>query len=403
MIDVIISVSAFFLVSRIARSKGLKGPVPGILGAMSLPLGILVGAILVVKVTGYYPYTIEGSYLPLIFQDEAYAIPVLTGLLFLGAIILYYALLPKRPYPAQPKRTSHFPFRLLGIILVIFGAFILFNFGSSYIWSFLGFCMFGLASQSFSLAKRNRSQSASQRLAADGRAPVLWLRSFVSETKLSSSQIFDRSVSFIPWSREQNWEELLFEPFSTGIGPVIALGNPGDYLPPVGAARSYPDGLTWFEEFASYARRASCILVTPGSTVGLIRELQWIRYNIEARRVFILIPTVTADDWNEFVKIMSTKGFTLPVQLLPEWSILGFTDDWSYRLVGTYLADPLEYVDAIRYGLHHENALEFVGSTKERDEKDRASKAYALGWWLAATYEKISSTIRGKKHRSDLE
>jgi hypothetical protein len=44
VIDIAVAVLAYFLVSRIARGKGFRGPVPGIVAALSFPAVFLLGA-----------------------------------------------------------------------------------------------------------------------------------------------------------------------------------------------------------------------------------------------------------------------------------------------------------------------------------------------------------------------
>jgi hypothetical protein len=110
--------------------------------------------------------------------------------------------------------------------------------------------------------------SAAERLEpADVRstaAPVLYIRPFDAELRLFTA-------------RET------FEEFFAGVlkplGPVVALGCPGDRVPPPGAIRSYYRDDDWRSAFEETAGRAICIVGTVADSpntsweLGRIREL----------------------------------------------------------------------------------------------------------------------------------
>ena len=393
MIEIAIAVSAYFLVSYLARRKGFKGPVPGILAAITFPVGVFLSALLFTLASGS-SCTENEVYLPQVFENLACAVPVIIGLLLLALITVYFLLCPTRSPLDQISRKTRFPFGVLGLVLVALGALILYNLGTSYFWSFVGFGCFALAAQCFSLQKRRRAKSADEVLALDERQPVLFLRSFSAEARTAVP--LPSGGLRPPWSRDRTWEELLVEPFTRQLGPVIALGSPEDYLPQLGSARTYPRDSDWFYAFQSFARRAACILILPGVSGGLLRELRWIRDNLEPARVYLLNPA-RASSWSDFAATMRDAGFEMPARAPLGGSILGFTNNWCGYYAGRELATDAEYAEAVSHALRHGAGTEFTGTLREREERLQRSKAYALGWLLAATAHKAYSLLRRRR------
>jgi hypothetical protein len=78
-------------------------------------------------------------------------------------------------------------------------------------------------------------------------------------------------------------EELLIEPFEA-LGPVFAIGRPGEKVPPLGAARVYA-GEDWQDKVHDFVQRAQLILLFAGTT----RSFAW-----EIEKVFRSEPFVPA-------------------------------------------------------------------------------------------------------------
>jgi len=85
------------------------------------------------------------------------------------------------------------------------------------------------------LAKQHAILSANQLQRLDDRPPVVHLRSFAEERLQISKALFeDKSLL----------EEVILDNGML-VGPVVAIGQPGDLLPPLGVARDSVPAEAW--------------------------------------------------------------------------------------------------------------------------------------------------------------
>jgi hypothetical protein len=131
---------------------------------------------------------------------------------------------------------------------------------------------------------------------ADPRRPVLFLRSF-GDDQVSLAQ------AKVPWllrfsdalAIAGTLEELLLREFGY-LGPVVAIGKPSDWLPPLGAAREYCQGEAWREVAGSLMDQASLIVVGVGHSEGLAWEIAALRdKGLLSKTVFVLPPASAAN------------------------------------------------------------------------------------------------------------
>jgi len=121
----------------------------------------------------------------------------------------------------------------------------------------------------FVRAKRHVALSVSQVRALDPRDPIILLRSFQDDmTPLQRSndpRAWMRSL-IVPkvWTLEETIEQLL-----VAEGPVIAIGRPGESLPPAGAAREYVSDDRWRDRVQMFIEQAALVVVILGKTEGL--------------------------------------------------------------------------------------------------------------------------------------
>jgi hypothetical protein len=133
------------------------------------------------------------------------------------------------------------------------------------------------------------ARSAEEALAADTRPPVLYLRSFQEDTQIlvtargpsaSASRWLNYAASVSP---EQ---ELAF--ILERVGPVIAIGKPGERLPELGAARRYVADDQWRDVVHQWMRDAALVVIRAGETENLWWEIEQARAVCAADRVIIL-------------------------------------------------------------------------------------------------------------------
>src|SRR5262249_33611427 len=105
-----------------------------------------------------------------------------------------------------------------------------------------------------------------------GPAPVVYLRSFQDDDP-RGGEATERELGSI---------------FAT-LGPVVAIGRPGEGLPPLGATRVYVDNDRWQTVAADLIGRAGAIIFRVGATAGLRWELEQIGRRARPDRLFIFL------------------------------------------------------------------------------------------------------------------
>lgn len=199
-----------------------------------------------------------------------------------------------------------------------------------------GFGLAAIGARIFARAQRDELIPASDALLADNRPPVLYLRSFQLDSKSSTANTplsanmltIDYWVNRRPWS----FEELICAAFRE-VGPVVALGDPGDNLPPLGASRDYAVSAEWQERFLDLARRSKIVCICVGNSPGLFWEIQHIIATKACSQIVLLVPQPRSFDfdetWTKFVCYMKELGVTLPDTL--RHNVLALRLDSSWR------------------------------------------------------------------------
>jgi len=172
-------------------------------------------------------------------------------------------------------------------------------------------------------------------VAHDPRPPVVYLRSFSAESSIGE-------------------EEEAIADLLQAIGPFVAIGNPGDRLPPLGATRFYDPGADWRQFVSNLVKQSRFVLALAGSTPGLGWELQLCRSVLQPGRLIVLVP---ADEqaYGAFCKVAAAAGLQLPAFPSDRSSftsgkiagLVGFDGEWRGRMVnGHYqVLDPVWWRD----------------------------------------------------------
>ena len=119
------------------------------------------------------------------------------------------------------------------------------------------------------LGKRLRAVDSETVLARDPRAGIVYLRSFMEEVITGSTYMGLREEPDTSRSDEQ----LIYE-VASEVGPMIAVGQPGEILPPLGAARLYldPNG-DWQSTVKDHLAQAQFVIISPEYTPGVLWEI----------------------------------------------------------------------------------------------------------------------------------
>jgi len=132
--------------------------------------------------------------------------------------------------------------------------------------------------------------SAEQLLASDPRPPVVYLRSFRADREISLRPdgfwnkvvaiLIDYAVTFSP---EQELAEILHQ-----VGPVIAIGKPGELLPELGAARLYVGDADWKAKVIDMMDRSRLVIIRTGSTTNLKWEVDQAMTRVPRRQILFV-------------------------------------------------------------------------------------------------------------------
>jgi hypothetical protein len=160
--------------------------------------------------------------------------------------------------------------------------------------------------------------SAQEALRRDKRRPVLYLRSFaLDETLNTRISLVNRTLGLM--SSSLTLEERVVKILNK-LGPVIAIGRPGEELPTVGAARFYVSDDRWNQKVAEIVSVAQLVIWASGTTEGLRWELQYLLKMLEPGRLLLwLHPNILglkgAAREHEWRKFLEQFGDLLPAQL----------------------------------------------------------------------------------------
>lgn len=111
---------------------------------------------------------------------------------------------------------------------------------------------------------KHETPTAAEVRAADPRAPVVYLRSFAADKQPLMTFVYTAVVS-----AEQ---EIAFA--MDRIGPLIAIGKPGERLPELGAARLYVADHEWRAVVGEMMREAALVVIRAGETPSLWWEIE---------------------------------------------------------------------------------------------------------------------------------
>ncbi len=163
--------------------------------------------------------------------------------------------------------------------------------------------------------------SAEQLLANDPRRPVIYLRSFEADSeffprpdgfwKRAATILFDYAVTFSP---EQELAEIV-----TRVGPVIAIGKPGEPLPELGAARLYVGDADWKAKVIDLMARSRLVIIRTGSTPNLEWEIEQAMTRVPRQQI-LFVSLGAAEVFDQYFK--RRFGQVLPsgtTAVTPRW------------------------------------------------------------------------------------
>jgi hypothetical protein len=148
------------------------------------------------------------------------------------------------------------------------------------------------------------------------RRPILYLRSFGLDKQIAKPSWSERLLGTRPFA---NAEQVVTRELRR-LGPVIAIGRPGEKLPALGAARFYVSHDRWQEKVAEISKESQFVLWATGETEGLKWELSHLVTNLDPTRVVLWAHPTLIRSWIEkreaaWQKFLATLGSLFPKSL----------------------------------------------------------------------------------------
>ncbi len=131
--------------------------------------------------------------------------------------------------------------------------------------------------------RRMRAPSAVDILSSGEQAPVVLLRSFDDDDLIDPS--FSATTQIFPG----RYEERLVEGLRR-IGPVLALGRPGEREPELGAARLYVENEHWKEAIIYLIQESRAVVAIVGRTKGLWWEIELALSQVPPEKLIFFFP-----------------------------------------------------------------------------------------------------------------
>jgi hypothetical protein len=164
-------------------------------------------------------------------------------------------------------------------------------------------------------------------------APILYLRSFRADARWLERPI-DLLWMFLLPGRFETLEHSLTKSL-TQVGPLIAIGQPGEMLRPMGAARLYVKHDKRQEVVAHLSRISGLILLRVGSTESFWWEVEHVVESCPPEKIlFLLPPHKPLHAYNALARQLAPRlqqNFPQPSR---DMRFVGFRSDWSPVLLG---------------------------------------------------------------------
>ena len=165
----------------------------------------------------------------------------------------------------------------------------------------LGLCLsLFMACRLFYRGKQYSARGKAAAYKADTRQPVLYLRPFLADEGVRG---LTRRMLQGAW---RSIEEQLAEALGP-IGPLVAIGKPGEQLPTPGALRQYFDNTTWQNAVRQLLLKARVIILRPGMSEGLWWELKEAVATKTAERLLILVLKMKQADYLPFSQLVRER------------------------------------------------------------------------------------------------
>lgn len=187
-----------------------------------------------------------------------------------------------------------------------------------YLSDIIAFGLIGLGYWLYRRAKRHSTLGVAELRKRDIRPPILLLRSFRDDM----IEIEKKHIVFLSF---RFFSSLTFEELITyslrKFGPIIAIGQPKEPLPPIGAARQYLTNESWQDKIAELTAESKFIVMILGKTAGVRWELWRILEHNLLPSFVLLFPPVT-DLGERWSRIYEDLGLSFPLNFSVEKTLM---------------------------------------------------------------------------------
>ncbi|HVV32381.1 MAG TPA: hypothetical protein VHC73_04050 [Vitreimonas sp.] len=204
----------------------------------------------------------------------------------------------------------------------------------------------------------------------DERPPVVFLRAFDQDAQKLKARARDPFVKFPAGCGEsKTLDELLLDHASV-YGPVIAIGDPRDPTPPLGAARIFVPGggNEWQHVVTSLLGASSVVVMCPSTSEGVKWELDLIRDAIGRLKVIYLAnPLLTTEQTHALFQRLAPAG-EFPALKKKQVPVAAFLDAQRNWIVLTTSKPPCvqTYTVALNYALQSLLGMQGTPLPKQR-------------------------------------
>lgn len=155
--------------------------------------------------------------------------------------------------------------------------------------------------------------SIEQITAVDARPPILFLRAFRDDQVALANPHYTLLGRFFAIATPRLSLDHILLNEGTLYGPVVALGNPSDPLPPYGVARGYVSDARWKDTVAALAKDALAVILCVDDTDSMWWEIDHIVTSEHLQKtVFLIHPNFRGK--RENAAIMARLLARLPIQ-----------------------------------------------------------------------------------------
>jgi hypothetical protein len=209
--------------------------------------------------------------------------------------------LPVNPALKQKRWWGGILLFLGGTMIVIGLGYALINVLGDLLPVFLGVILSYVGVKLLNRGKRHFVPVGLAELKSDPRPPVLYLRPFTQDgsVNLMTANAVNRGFGEKGFWRQMKtmligffdyYEQFISAAFKK-VGPVVAIGDPTDGLPELGAIRVYVgiDG-DWQQMVSQLASKACYVVLQIGKSEGLMWEVQYVIEHVRPEQLILFIP-----------------------------------------------------------------------------------------------------------------